>query len=267
MRRSMLGLVCLSSLLLVGFDGGCEDCVPPPTPGGGGVTPEVFLSDKAAKSLSFEIDYVTGREPNQAALDGFEAKLETLRAGGYMKKPEGIVFQHDDALPPHAESGHAYTEQEVFELVARHRNTLSTGTQAWIYILYLDGHDVDDDSDSSTLGYAWGGDRIVMFADTIRKSCGAGWHPRKERVCAVGEASVLVHEVGHLLGLVNNGAPMQTPHQDVAHGRHDNNEQCIMYWTVNTSLQIKKLADLLDGGAIPDFDANCLADMRAVAER
>lgn len=44
------------------------------------------------------------------------------------------------------------------------------------------------------------------------------------------EQSTIVHELGHALGFVNNGVPMVTNHQDVAHGRHTTDDQCVMYY-------------------------------------
>jgi len=72
------------------------------------------------------------------------------------------------------------------------------------------------------------------------------------------ERAVLVHELGHNLGLVNNGVPMQTPHQDTANGAHDANTGCVMHFSVETSL----VSQLL--GTVPDqFDAACIADLQA----
>lgn len=39
-----------------------------------------------------------------------------------------------------------------------------------------------------------------------------------------------MHELGHAIGLVNNGIPMSSPHQDAEHGAHTTNNECVMYW-------------------------------------
>jgi hypothetical protein len=55
--------------------------------------------------------------------------------------------------------------------------------------------------------------------------------------------------------------PMQTPHEDPAHPKHDVNNACLMYWANNSSAG---LANLLTGGTVPDYDANCRADLAAL---
>jgi len=72
------------------------------------------------------------------------------------------------------------------------------------------------------------------------------------------------HEFCHLLGLTNNGTPMVTGHQDVAHGNHCSNPECLMYWRALNSI---KLVDILDNSgtsdALPVLDASCMADLQA----
>jgi hypothetical protein len=65
---------------------------------------------------------------------------------------------------------------------------------------------------------------IVMFKDTVRSSSSL---PNIQRFV---EQSTLVHELGHAIGLVNNGVPLTTPHHDAPHGAHCTNESCVMYW-------------------------------------
>jgi hypothetical protein len=44
------------------------------------------------------------------------------------------------------------------------------------------------------------------------------------------EQSTLIHEMGHALGLVNNGVPLTTSHQDISNGKHCTNTLCVMYY-------------------------------------
>jgi hypothetical protein len=43
------------------------------------------------------------------------------------------------------------------------------------------------------------------------------------------EQATVVHEFGHLAGLVDNGVPMVSPHLDPEHAKHCTNEVCVMY--------------------------------------
>jgi hypothetical protein len=75
------------------------------------------------------------------------------------------------------------------------------------------------------------------------------------------EQSVFVHELGHVLGLVNLGTPMVTPHEDTHPDRrgHSNNQGSVMYWAVETSA----IGNILGQNPPDDFDNNDRADLRA----
>ncbi len=230
-----------------------------------GEAAHLYVTDTVAKSLAFEIDYVTGRTPNAQSVAGLVDRLTALNGTGHMRKPGGVTATNDDAIPAHTEANHAYTSGELAALVSANKDMHSEGTVAAAYVLYVDGHHTDDGPDGKVLGLAYGGDRIVMFKDTITAACESLLPLVRDRVCALAEASVLVHEFGHLMGLVNNGLPMAMNHQDTAHGAHDVKQDCIMYWTVNSSASVAALADYVGGGGtdVAPFDSACLADLAA----
>ena len=80
------------------------------------------------------------------------------------------------------------------------------------------------------------------------------------------EQSTLVHEMGHALGLVNTGLPMDVAHQDTAHGPHCNNPDCVMYWLNEGASDLRGyiIRLLLPGNTrFPIlFDDKCLEDSR-----
>ncbi|MBA2563113.1 MAG: hypothetical protein H0V14_09415, partial [Chitinophagaceae bacterium] len=69
--------------------------------------------------------------------------------------------------------------------------------------------------------------------------------------------TLLKHEFGHLMGLVDQGSPMQTPHRDFTNGAHCINPECLMYYNIETAD-----AGILNN-PIPSPDANCMADLKA----
>ena len=138
-----------------------------------------------------------------------------------------------------------------------------------MHILFLDGHYSGDDPTSTILGLAWGRTKLAIFKGTIEASCvGQVGMGLEERLCAGTERSVWVHEIGHLLGLVNLGTPMVTEREDPDHEHHDINEECVMYWAAERQNAVQRLANqLLDSDiAYLDFDDNCLADIAAVRD-
>ncbi len=77
------------------------------------------------------------------------------------------------------------------------------------------------------------------------------------------ESISLMHEFGHLLGLVNIETPMQTEHLDEAHDKHCDNPNCLMYWKAETS----NVLQMITPGSLPGLDAHCLEDLRANGEK
>ena len=51
---------------------------------------------------------------------------------------------------------------------------------------------------------------------------------------------------------------MQTEHQDAPNGKHCDDENCLMYWSVRTLNFIANLT-----GDAPELDQNCLDDLQA----
>ena len=68
------------------------------------------------------------------------------------------------------------------------------------------------------------------------------------------------HEFGHILGLVNNGTPVQSDHHDTANGAHCDVEDCLMYWQAETS---GGLGDLVGMSSPPPLDPQCIDDLQA----
>lgn len=216
--------------------------------------------------LVLEVDNITGHEPREAALDMLMEQLDALVEGGQLGKPEGVEILRDETeIPaPSDKDDHVYTFDELDALLTKHRSTKATATEAALSMLYVGGHYEDE----RVLGFAYGGSRIVMFRQTVESSCQAGPPAIREVLCNLTEATVLIHEMGHLLGLVDNGIPMVTDHEDPdpKHDHHDVNDQCAMYWASEKSdivpLLIKRLTDKDD--SVSPYDQNCLDDLAAV---
>ena len=207
-----------------------------------------YLQPDPYDSLLIEVDWVAGHDPDPDALDALVDALDEV-----LDKPGGITWALSDELPD--QGGPRWTVQETEDIEVANRESyhdLDSG-QAVISLTYLDGNsDEDPDSGGYILAYAYHGSSIIMFEERLAQSSSG--------LPLVGsvEATVLIHEVGHLLGLVDNGIDMVTDHRDDDHGDHDSNDDCIMYWAVNSD----GVADLLLGSQ-PTFDEACRADMEA----
>jgi hypothetical protein len=210
-----------------------------------------FLRAAPYRKVIVEVDKMTGTTPRQPALDKLVAIFQDLAL-----KPDGVTVQIDDTLPA---LGHPATIDEIRAIEDGARDQFSLGDTIVFYVLYLADGAATDTSQLKTLGLAHRASSVVIFQKTIDDLSGGIAQPSSEVV----ESAVLGHELGHILGLVNVGTPMVQPHEDTSHPAHDVNQSCLMYWANNSS---QLVANLLAGGVVADFDANCRADIAAVRD-
>lgn len=96
---------------------------------------------------------------------------------------------------------------------------------------------------------------MAIFKDVIKKS-------GTEGVQIYVEQATVVHEMGHALGLVNNGLPMRTSHQDSPHGAHCTKPDCVMYYQNEGTSGLKTFVQkfINDPGNVVMFGEECLED-------
>lgn len=244
----------------------CEGVLPPDL--GGAFGPKDFVSDADFVDLRVEVDAVEGKDGAPGVYDRLQTQLDGLKEEGALEK-DVVVFEDDDTGV--AALGDEDTVHTFAELAAAHGDLIDVDAEdgeALMHLLWVDGRYEDDDGDSLILGFAYGGDRIIMLQDNIQRACRDSIVPGiEEALCERTTTTVLLHEMGHLFGLVNNGAEMQRDHQDEAHGNHDDDEDCIMFFSAETSTVSDLIADRIGAGGDDDFafDDDCLDDLRALA--
>jgi hypothetical protein len=213
-----------------------------------------LLSADTYQSLSIEIQAMQGFEPTAQTKSNL---MQFISAR--VNKPGGVTILDDPPIPPQGKG--PYSLNDVGMIEAANRQHYTTGKSAVVYFLFLDGSSTDDNAQNGTavLAYAYQNTSMAVFEKTIQSSSGS--LPGQVSATTL-ETTVVEHEFGHLLGLVNlsPGTPMQTAHQDTAHGNHCNVQSCLMYWSVNTSDVLNNLISL--GGKPPALDAQCLADLQ-----
>lgn len=214
-----------------------------------------IVSAKDYTKLVVEIDHPSGYAPTSEAVNVLRDTLREVTA----KSSVDIVLE---ASVP-VESSKKYTDAELSALRDRVQTRKTGGDTFVLHILYVAGGYSADSSDSRVLGLASEGGPMTILKGNIRASASGGLFGigslKEENI----ERAVLVHEFGHAAGLVNNGAPMQTNHEDPNNRAHSSNKNSVMYWAIETS---GGLQELIDGGSsIPyQFDANDKADLRAL---
>jgi hypothetical protein len=200
-----------------------------------------LLSATKYTTLNIQVQYMPGYELDATTITNLTAYL-----GGLCNKPGGINITQSQI----AADSNTFIVDSAAIIERKNRTAYTSGNTIAVYILVTDGFDTS----LSTLGFAYRNTSICLFGkDIFTNSGGFG---QVSRVAL--ESSVLEHEFGHLMGLVNLGTPMQVFHQDTAHGNHCNNVHCLMYYAMDTHAALPGMSN-----TIPLLDSNCLNDLRA----
>ncbi|MFL5739743.1 MAG: M12 family metallo-peptidase [Flavisolibacter sp.] len=208
-----------------------------------GASAHELLSADTYTSLKIEFLYMSGFAPDAAALDHLQNFLSTS-----INKPGGISITTTQIA---GSANEVLTTDQVVNLEKQNRTAFSAGNQIAVCIIYTNGSFTQD----AVLGMAYRNTSAVLFGKKIHDNSGGIGQSSRTKL----EATVLEHEIGHLLGLVDLGSSMQTPHKDAANGNHCSNSNCLMYYAAETT----DILGFLVTGNIPSPDANCLADLHA----
>lgn len=214
------------------------------------------------QDVTFEIDYQAGAAPavtwerGGSPFDVFEANLEAMFA--VHPRPLSIprVLDEMERIEVAADR---FTAQDVASIAERHRDTSDARRHRAFYVVFLDGLFVRDAGDVAP---------EVVGISSLDLGFVAVFEPpaRVEGLRAVIEQTTLVHEFGHIAGLVNAGIPMVEDHEDGAHRLHCTNHECIMHWLNEGPVEYRSQTHRysLDDGLVVLGDL-CLADLHTAA--
>lgn len=195
-------------------------------------------------AVRVEVQYMEGFEPNKTSLYNLQAFLQQ-----YLDKPKGIYLEVKQ-IDPAADK--IINREDVLGLERIYRTVYTQRKELGLYILYTNGRY----NNEKIAGLAYRNTSAVLFGQMIKDHSGKIGQPDRTKL----ETTVLLHEIGHLLGLINKGSDMVTDHQDEAHHGHCNNEDCLMYYRIGTDDRFGYLVR----GKIPELDVHCQADLQAI---
>lgn len=214
-----------------------------------------ILTNLVSSRVVVEIDRVAGFEPSPKALRTVERVLTEHCESG--KRVEVVL---DDEIP-RAEWEAAAGRSGLESLVARH---LDHDPADWtnaevVYVLYAPdglpwyGKSVSGMTDRITFfrgGAAATVRTILLFTDEIRRDALLWITPAKV------ERAVLVHELGHVIGLVGNPDHMQAEQPG-----HCGVARCVMHQPGKRAGFVNGLPALLAGRIPSRYGKRCVADI------
>ena len=179
-----------------------------------------------------------GQDPGATATTALVNFLNT-----YINKPAGIQVSQQQ-IP--ASGKNELSLSEIVDLEKKYRTSFTAGNVISVHILITDGAY----QSSGVFATSYWNTSLCLFGKTIGESAGGPGQVSRANLVTI----LLEHEFGHLLGLVNQGTPMQQNHRDANHGAHCSVTSCLMYYEVEAGSPT---------GNIPVLDNNCRADLTA----
>lgn len=189
-----------------------------------------------ATSLRVDVAYEPGAEPYTnngfGSNNNFEFSLNNLNnlfAGRANPISVSTDMQLADMTQIPAQNKSSFTQDEILQLAKDYQSTLSSENQAVVFVIYLDGYfSLNGQEQTNVLGISVGSFTVAIFKPVISAIPGGGPFGGDPKYQV--EQAIVVHEVGHAVGLVDNGVSLQSDHLDEAHGKHCDNTNCVMYW-------------------------------------
>ena len=207
---------------------------------GPGSSAKEYLSGDVYTSVVLDIAYEPGFQPDQRAINELDSFLKT-----YLNKPKGIEINQREIDDQNENS---LTTKELVKIEQTYRSRLNSKDTLATFLFFANSKFSEN---SSTLGLAYASTSMVIFQKTIRDNAGGN-----TEVIRRLEESILKHEFGHLLGLVDVGTPEVNPHEDSGNPHHCDNKDCLMYYAAETAATANNIALILDGNCIADLKAN-----------
>lgn len=209
---------------------------------GVGASAAELLADQTYTSLTVEIQFGPGMQLQEQSVVNLRTFLEQR-----LNKPAGITIQSKQV----ASIGKATASlSDITDFTDKNRTVYTDGNKITVYVYVTDA----SFDKGNVVGIAYRNTSVCLFGKTIQANSGGINQASRVKV----ESGVLLHEIGHILGLVNNGTGMVTSHEDADNRAHCTNTNCLMYYTIETT----GLMNMLNNN-IPQLDANCINDLRA----
>lgn len=212
---------------------------PVPAAGDVGSYAAYYLRSSESSSILVRVGRQAGAEARPSTLDHLGRVLGEVSGK--------TVDLSDEAVPG---EGRSWTAADIRAL-ADSGGPAQSRDRSVVHLFFLRGGFADSDT---VLGVAVRSDVAAIFSDRVKEA--AGVFGDAARI----EDAVTLHEIGHLLGLVD--LFLDTGRADPEHPGHSPNRRSVMYYAVESTL----VGDLLAGGPPTDFDQADLDDLARIRQ-
>ncbi|UCH90182.1 MAG: hypothetical protein JSV49_05970 [Thermoplasmata archaeon] len=226
---------------------------------GPGEYAKYYLKNDFYNEIIIEVDYMEGTMPDTGTLDYLVDLLDDVC------EKNAIDYEISDEMDD-SDQQVDYSIADIEQLKNKYQDYQNYMDTAVIHILFLNGYYEDS---SITLGVSYHAGSCAIFKDRVDSIR----IPRDARPFVSTddfETSVVVHEVGHLLGLVNLNYDSDYSHEDKIHDspNHCKNESCVMYYALEHSRESfrDKIYEQEDPRPPRTFGFYCMQDLEKLRE-
>lgn len=251
-------------LFLAGCSGGGGDSSP-------AIPEDLSLDIAALYSVVDTVTVLVSHEPGAEPFTGtvqaglptwsvLKSNIDALFLGRDIE-PEVYVpetFSEMNQLP--AQGQDTWTPDDILALARNTWGPTPTSYEAEFFVFFLKGYfDSQRAPDERIIGVSLVGTPVIAIFKDVVLSPG-----NPSQVSLYVEQATLVHEFGHVMGLVDNGVPMVRDHLDPEHPRHCSSSDCVMYWLNEGAADMMRFAgQVLEGGSAVMFCDLCVEDARS----
>jgi hypothetical protein len=218
----------------------------------------------SAATIVVEAAYEPGAEPFTGSMSAglqtwsiFEENIDALFSGRAVVPDSVVPSDLSEMKEIAAQNRTGWTASDILSLEEEvWNNGYSPGT-VYVHVIFLHGYLLEDGTENRRiLGASISGRPVmVVFKDVV---LAAGFTSTLEKYM---DQATLVHEFGHAAGLVDNGVPMVSGHEDPMHPKHCSSSLCVMYWLNEGATDLRNFASQVMGsGSVIMFCEDCLAD-------
>ena len=201
-----------------------------------------YMQAQPYSKIIIEIDYISGYEPTSSTKSALQDVFQNVAR-------KQVTFAGGNVITP---TKNTYTVNDLIAMEKTNRQYYTSGDTAVVYMMFLNGQF----QNGGALGVSFKASSMALFVERINDATSA------LILYSQIEKAVAVHELGHLMGLVNINYRSERNHEDVQHPSHSNNENSVMFWAVEDI----SLKNVLNFGPPSNFDNDDLFDLQKIRD-